>query len=562
MTKHRIRILVCVILAISLILSVVLLASAQDNSFIDLDETYARDEILELNEMKMYQNFFLESTDEFRPDDAITRAEFLVLMLNAVGYTQATQYSQRDVPFADYADIPALYQPYVAEGYERKLMLGYESGGALYSDWSNTISRQAIATIVGRALNLTSGAKLPSNDADTVSDWALPYVSGMYEMGYMRGYGDGKFSPFDNMTRADASHLVYKLIDEGMFSPKELRIYAGVSALGYLNGKRLESAFSTPYGLAIGSGGALIVADSASHMLRSITADGVETVVGRLGKLNPVGIPAGGHVDGVPAKEAELDAPRYIAVSSGGDIFFTEKGNNVVRVYRLSDGKVYTYSGNGETGYFNGVRENTMFNLPSGLAFKDNMLYVADTLNNCIRTIDSSGKTALFAGVPGEKGGYADGAANKAMFREPTDIQFDKDGSLYVLDTGNSMIRKIENGVVTTIAGAATALDADTGNMTGGFRDGPAADALFSAPAGLFVTDTGDIYVADTNNHRVRLISRGFVSTIAGSGAAGHTTGPALVSMMNRPIDVVVQNGKIYVSDSLNNTIMVIKGEE
>ena len=131
-----------------------------------------------------------------------------------------------------------------------------------------------------------------------------------------------------------------------------------------------------------------------------------------------------------------------------------------------------------------------------------------------------------------------------------------------MLDTGNSMIRKIKNSQVTTVAGAVTELDADTKCMIGGFRDGDAGEALFSSPAGLFVTDTDDIYVADTNNHRIRLISNGFVSTVAGSGVAGHTTGPALVSMLSRPVDVVLQRGRIYVSDSLNNTIMVVKGEE
>jgi len=562
MTSRRIRIFVSLILAVSLIMSVVLIASAQDTPFNDLGSSYAQGEIAELYGMKMYQNFFLDNTDKFRPEEPITRAEFLVLMLNAVGYTQATQYSQKDVPFADYAEIPTAYQPYVAEGYSRKLMMGSGNGGALYSDWKNTITREQIATIIGRALNLTSNAELPSTDADDVSDWALPYVSGMYEMNYMRGYGDGRFSPQDNITRADASHLIYKLMDEGMFSPKELRIYAGVSALGYRNGKRLESAFATPYGLALSPKGALIVADSSSHMIRQVTADGVTTVIGKLGTLSPVGMPAGGHLDDVQAVDAELNTPRYVVASENGDIFFTEKGNNVVRVYRQKDGKVYTYSGNGEAGYINGAREKTQFNLPSGIAFRNGVLYVADTLNNCIRTIDASGNTELFAGIPGETGGYADGTAKRAQFREPTDIQFGSDGSLYVLDTGNSMIRKIKNSQVTTVAGAVTELDADTKCMIGGFRDGDAGEALFSSPAGLFVTDTDDIYVADTNNHRIRLISNGFVSTVAGSGVAGHTTGPALVSMLSRPIDVVFQRGRIYVSDSLNNTIMVVKGEE
>lgn len=559
---RRIRIAVCVVLAVSLLLSVALFALAQEEMFVDLENAYAKDEINELYETKMYQNFFIEKTDKFRPTEPILRAEFLVLMLNAVGYTQATNYSQDTVPFADYGEIPKAYQPYVAEGYARKLMMGYEGAGGLLSDWSNTLTRQELATIIGRALNLTSAAELPTSDADRVAEWAMPYVSGMYEMNYMRGYGDGRFSPTDKVTRQDASHLIYKLMSEGMFSPKELRIYAGVSALGYRDGARLESAFSTPYGLTLAENGAIIVADSSSHLLRSVTADGVATVVGQLGKLSEIGMPQGGHLDGVLAAEAALDTPRYTAVSSAGDIYFTEKGNNVVRVYRRHDGKVYTLSGNGQEGYVNGARDRTQFNLPSGIAISGGTVYVADTLNNCIRAIDSNGTTTLYAGIAGDTGGYVDGAIATAKFCEPTDIQFGSDGALYVLDTGNSMIRKIANGVVTTVAGAVTEFDEDTGNMIGGFRDGAADEALFSSPAGLFVTPTDDIYVADTNNHRVRLISGGAVTTVAGSGEAGHTTGPALVSMMCRPIDVVYQNGKIYVSDSLNNTIMVVKGEE
>jgi sugar lactone lactonase YvrE len=185
---------------------------------------------------------------------------------------------------------------------------------------------------------------------------------------------------------------------------------------------------------------------------------------------------------------------------------------------------------------------------PFGLALdSEGTLYIADAgESNRIRKLAPDGAISTLAG--GAEG-YADGAGASASFHTPSALALDREGNLYVADTGNNRIRKVtKEGVVTTLAGDGTA----------GFRDGPAAQAQFNAPVGLAVDADRGVYVADTYNDRIRLITKeGTVRTVAGTGAVGHLDGDALTTaQLDTPCGLVLsQAGELFIADTGNNRL-------
>lgn len=193
------------------------------------------------------------------------------------------------------------------------------------------------------------------------------------------------------------------------------------------------------------------------------------------------------------------------------------------------------YAGSGEFGCKDGDRLEAAFRFPYGLALnKDNHLIVADSLNNRIRKIAGSEVTTVAGfsdstdafGFPA--GGYADGEAAKARFRNPRGVAVDSADNIYVADTGNHAIRKISGGKVTTLAG----------NGQPGYQDGPGNQARFNAPSGLAIDENGNLYVSDTLNNVIRRITpQGLVSTLAGkqSTDGGYEDGPCGQARFNEP---------------------------
>ena len=188
---------------------------------------------------------------------------------------------------------------------------------------------------------------------------------------------------------------------------------------------------------------------------------------------------------------------------------------------------------------------------------KDDNIYVADTLNSFIRKIDQNGRVTTVAGTPGKEGD-TDGAVTSAQFRLPSGIAVSDDGSIiYVADTGNHKIRKIENGQVTSIAGFVEESDEDSDPL-GGFRDGAAANAMFNLPVGL--TIAGDfIIVADSGNNRIRAVNlAGYVITVAGGNSPGDVDEFALESRLHRPMGVYWHENILYIADTYNNKIKIM----
>jgi len=188
-------------------------------------------------------------------------------------------------------------------------------------------------------------------------------------------------------------------------------------------------------------------------------------------------------------------------------------------------------------------------------------------MNHCIRRITSSGNVSTIAGNPGEYG-FANGRGSAALFWEPSGIAVTDTGVIYVADTGNHVIRRIENGNVTTVAGIVTPVEIPVEDeedeedemdyRPGGYTDGPARSAMFNFPRGLCYAD-GVLFIADTGNHVMRALTvNGNVITVAGSGEPGDSDGAPEVAMMNKPTGSVYKNSFLYIADSLNNKIKMV----
>jgi len=241
-----------------------------------------------------------------------------------------------------------------------------------------------------------------------------------------------------------------------------------------------------------------------------------------------------------------------IAADSAGNLFIADTDNHAIRKVLASTGAVTTLAGlAGSSGDTDGTGSAARFNNPSGVAVDSSgNVYVADTMNNTLRMVTASGVVSTLAGSPGTAGS-ADGTGSAALFYGPQGLAIGAGGTLYVADSNNHTIRKFlpSSGIVNTIAGRA-------GNL--GSADGQGSSAQFYFPSGVAVDGSGNLFVADTENHTIRAISpAGLVSTLAGlAGSSGGADGTGSSARFDSPSDVAVDSsGNIYVADSDNFTI-------
>lgn len=197
----------------------------------------------------------------------------------------------------------------------------------------------------------------------------------------------------------------------------------------------------------------------------------------------------------------------------------------------------------GPRGFADGIAKDARFDTPYGVAVGPaGELYIADQANHRIRFLDAAGEVSTLAGsgLPA----FADGLGLSAAFSSPSGIARDGAGKLYVADQGNHRVRVLADGVVSTLAGSTTS----------GFIDGPTTIALFNAPTGLALS-AGKVYVADRDNHRIRMIDGTMVYTVAGT-SAGYLDGPLASARLNRPTGVAIHpSGVILIADEGNNRI-------
>lgn len=252
------------------------------------------------------------------------------------------------------------------------------------------------------------------------------------------------------------------------------------------------------------------------------------------------GTGAGGFTDG-PAGTAEIRGPNGVAVD-GATVYFSETANHAIRVVR--DGRVEKLAG-GQNGFADGSVDEARFDRPTGIAVgPDGALYVADSGNSRIRRI-AGGVVSTVAGDG--TFGDRDGPAKQARFRYPQALAVDTSGRIYVADTWAYRVRVIAGGVVDTLAGT-----------VGGYTDGPVGTARFVEPKGIAVDSAGRVFVSDLN--RIRMIEGGVVTTLAGD-AAGYADGPAAQARFDKATGTALgPDGTLYVAEAGNHRIRVLAG--
>jgi uncharacterized protein (TIGR03437 family) len=376
----------------------------------------------------------------------------------------------------------------------------------------------------------------------------------------------------------------------------------GLTSGGGDGGLAVGASLSYPAGLAFDSSGNLYIVDVFNSNVRKVDTNGIiSTVAGDGGQ-------GGFSGDGGLATQALLANPQGVAVDKSGNLYIVDRGNQRIRMVNASSGIISTIAGSSTTGYSGdgGPAAQATFNLPSSIAIDaSGNLYIADTNNWAIRRISTSGIITTVAGNGQYGYGGDNGQATKAKLAGPTGVAVDASGNLYIADSGNERIRYVNSsGVIATIAGTgvagfsgdgsaataarfsnpvAVALDA-SGNVyvadldnnrirrfalggtvttfagtTNSVGDGGPSTQARVEPWAVAVDSAGNLYIADRSEQRVRKVTpAGTIATVAGTGQTGYggDNGPATAAVLSTPNDVAVdRSGNLYIADAGNNRI-------
>jgi len=280
-------------------------------------------------------------------------------------------------------------------------------------------------------------------------------------------------SPGGGIFVADSDNHAIRLVRAG-----EVSTLTGNGSSGGKNGPRGDATFNVPYDLVVVSDSEIYVADRLNNVIRRVGKDSVND-----------------YSNGTDI----FKGPCGLDLGGGGLLYVADTGKHRVRVVKKG-GAVDTLAGTGVAGSDDDDLLKASFDSPYDVEYTAGDLFVADTGNSCIRRISQgSKKVSTFAGKCGTAGKVDGSAKVKARFRRPYGI-FMRQSRLYVADTDNNCIRVVSGGEVTTLAG-----ECDSANRA--MVNGPANEARFRGPRGLVVDSTGRVYVADTDNHLIRVIS-------------------------------------------------------
>jgi sugar lactone lactonase YvrE len=331
-----------------------------------------------------------------------------------------------------------------------------------------------------------------------------------------------------------------------------IQTVAGNGTSGYLGdgGPATQAYLNYPAGVFVDGAGDIFIADWANNVVREVAAatGTIETVAGN--GTN------GFSGDGGPATQAELSYPWGTYVDGSGNISISDQGNGRVREVSAATATIQTVAGNGFTNYSGdgGKATNAELFWPDGVALDGaGDIFIADSYNNVIREVVAATgiiQTVAGTGISGYSGDG--GPATQAQLAIPSGVFVDGSGNIFIADSYNNVIRKVNaaTGTIQTVAG-----DGTYGYSGDG---GPATQATLRSPYGLFVDSAGNIFIADTGNYVVRevLAVTGLIQTVAGGGDNYGDGGPATQAYLSHPAGVFVDGaGDIFIADTGNNVV-------
>ncbi|MBI3464625.1 MAG: hypothetical protein HY000_16460 [Planctomycetes bacterium] len=332
---------------------------------------------------------------------------------------------------------------------------------------------------------------------------------------------------------------------------------AGTGKQGYSgdSGPAGKAELNSPFDVALDAAGNLYFSDTFNHGIRRVDArTAVITTVAGSGK-------AGYSGDGGPATSATMDEPYGVAVDNAGDLYIVDRLNSCIRRVDDRSGVITTVAGNGKSGYGGdgGPATEAQLREPNGIALDGRgKLYIADVSDQRVRVVDlKTGVIETLCGT-GKKEHRGDGGPyGEAALLGPRAVAVGPNGAIYICQREGHSIRKVDlrTGKIERVAG--------TGNE--GYRGdgGPALKATFNGPKEIEVDTQGNVFVVDTENHAIRRIDgkTGIITTVAGNGQGGGTGdgGPATRASLDRPHGVVAApDGRLYIGDTLNHRIRVV----
>ena len=325
-------------------------------------------------------------------------------------------------------------------------------------------------------------------------------------------------------------------------SQNQTQLVAGSSTYSYTEGTSTAAAFRYPSAVAFGSDGYLYVTDTNNHRIRKINATSNLTSL-------VAGTGSAGYAEGA-GSGASFSSPQGAAWGDDGYLYIADTSNNRIRKINTTTNQTYLVAGNSTTTYGEGAGNASGFYSPSGLAWgSDGWLYVADTYHHRIRKINTTtNQTYLVAGTG--SGTYTEGAGSAAAFYLPKGLAWGSDGYLYVADTSNNRVRRINTTTNQTylVAGSASTT----------YAEGTGAAARFNNPQGIAFGSDGYLYVTDYYNQRIRKINTttNQTSLVAGSGSATYAEGTGPFASFYYPTGLAWgSNGYLYIADYQNNRV-------